>query len=344
MLAIVTLCTSIQLIATPAASANDVSGFRYGTDTSCGIAQGSGPYDDVYDSGCNSNVADPGGGGGQMGGYLGQVDGYQRILGCSNYHSSINPTEFNEADVNYTDYSAGFGEGLYWFGGGPGADPAYYTAYVNAGYTTPPTSVYGDTQAYDWGKKQGTQALNDQGYYLRTYGQIFLNTVFLDVEYQAGWNEVLDDQYSTSGCGGVVSTSACCTTTLDRQVINGYEDELYGSGLEYSIFSSYDMWLATFGCGNCSSGDGYIPNTNEWTFGTDGVDGPADPPIYPAPGQDGVSGWCQSNSPNNNCASFFGSITTSSSHAWAWQWSEYADSGNSVADFDQYNESRMGGL
>lgn len=343
-----TLCVALASLVNVAtfntALANDVSGFRYGTDTSCGISQGSAPYGNDYSAGgglCGTGSADLNGG--FMGGYIGQADGYQYTLGCSGAGPSIS-SQWGKAITNWND-GYGFGVGLYWFTGGPGADPIYYTDYVNAGDTTP--TNYSNTDAYNWGKKQGQEAINAYDFWSGYYPGDLLPTVFLDAEWDTGWNEVLVDSYSSSGCGGIASSSACCSTTLDRQTFDGFTDAIAADttdGLFYSAFSSYDFWnSATFACGSCTSGNGYIPHTYEWTFGTDGSNGPADPPINPPPGQSGASsGWCQYIASKNSYASFFGGQSTSSSYAYMWQWSEAADSGNGVADFDQFDESRMG--
>ncbi len=168
------------------------------------------------------------------------------------------------------------------------------------------------------------------------------NTVWLDAEYNMGWNEVLAD--SSGSCGSVVSVSACCSTSIDRATFDGFTDTISNNGMHRAVFSSYDFWNnTTFACGSCTSGNGYIPHTYEWTYGTDGSNGPADPPVSPAPGESGASsGWCQYLSGKNSCASFFGGQSTSSSYAYMWQWSEYGLGNNSINDFDQFDEARMG--
>jgi hypothetical protein len=268
---------------------------------------------------------------------MGQSGGYENTIGCT-YSSSINSTQWDNSITNFDD-GYGFGVGLYFIEGGPGADPIYYSDYEHG--FVPPTYTYTSTDAYNWGYSQGQYAVNLFDFYNDYYPSVIMPIVFLDAEYDYGWNEVLADTTAPS-CGEIVSASSCCTAALDRETFDGFTDAVTASGLTKGAYSSYDFWnLTTFACGSCTSGDGYIPNTDQWTAGTTGANGPADPGDSPVPGQDGASAWCIHNTPNDNCAGWFGDVD--SGHQVAWQWSEKGWSGNGVADFDQWYESGMDG-
>ena len=140
---------------------------------------------------------------------------------------------------------------IYWFGGGPGADPSY----TPSGYTL--------TNAYLWGYEQGQDAVND---WLDLPGSLtnLAPEIFLDVEQVQGWDEWLTTNgSSTDDCSGNSQPSQCCSADEDRYVFDGFTDAVDASDANIkAVYSGYEFWnVTTFGCGTCSSGDGYIPNT-----------------------------------------------------------------------------------
>src|SRR5271165_6658923 len=183
VLSVVVLGQSLFLVA---ASAGDVSGFRYGTDTSYGTSTNNQPpWGNDY-TGFMGNGTTPADMGGDMGGYMGQIGGYDEIVddevsgGCTEYMYGVNGTEYDRAATNLNSYSVGFGTDFYWFGGGPGADPAYYNDWVANGKGNSPPPTYTGTNAYDWGELQGEQVVED--YDGSDFAVGLLTSLFLDVE------------------------------------------------------------------------------------------------------------------------------------------------------------------
>ncbi|MHB8452324.1 MAG: hypothetical protein ACYDAQ_18020 [Mycobacteriales bacterium] len=124
----------------------------------------------------------------------------------------------------------------------------------------------------------------------------------------------------------------CCSTSLDRDTVNGFFQAIInnGDGLSYGSYASYPFWnRATFGCGSCTSGPGYRPGVDAWTYGNQVSQDPSST-IEP-------QGWCVA--ATGTCAQFFAGQSTASAPAVLWQW---AANNTDVGDFDQISTSRLG--
>lgn len=278
------------------------TGFYWGTD-------GSGPAPGKTVSQCRSSSQpwlEPNimrSGCGRYGGYIGKIGDFQVLRGCSNA-TNWNSSAAADAEANFKNYSSGMSAQLYWFGGGPGADPHFN------GTTT---------EAQTWGQTQAEKAAN----YAASYGGSN-NVIWLDVEdgphSYSGWNETL------TGCANLGSSSACCSAELDSDTLHSFINYIFDDTTYWvGVYSSIGEWGNIFG----SSSYGNLTNVMEWA--ADWGSGLCANP--------GPYGWTQgtgSGCSRKNSPSFFGSMSSSSQCAVAWQWY-----GSLAADYDQLDVPRL---
>ena len=188
-------------------------------------------------------------------GYIAEVETYWTVLGCGAGRAvnSGNVTQAN-ADWNYST-SIGvrdpqpLGTALYFFMGGPAADPSYN------GTTS---------EAYNWGQRQAEAATNT---YNSSGPSIETELMFMDIEgldnegiYGTGWNDVVQP------CNNNHIVSYGIAYSVDRAAFNGFWDYIQNDTIFYpGVYSSPDMWNNTFGTGSYGS----IPGTFEWTYEND---------------------------------------------------------------------------
>jgi hypothetical protein len=214
---------------------------------------------------------------------------------------------------------------LYWFGGGPGVDPSY----TPTGYT--------DTDAYNWGVKQADQAVSDWAF-LYEEGYVLNPYIYLDMEQINGWNEwATTNGETTNSCAMTYDDSGCCNAILDGEVYDGFDATVRTDEFEGGVYASNYFWnTETFGCGACSSGDGHLSTTYEWTYGGYPTGNPG---LYPVP----TSDWCmESDGTCTEQAQFFaGENKSTSSYTVMWQWTGGGYSGG-LGDYDQLDLGLLG--
>jgi hypothetical protein len=172
------------------------------------------------------------------------------------------------------------GTALYFFMGGPAADPSYN------GTTS---------EAYNWGQRQAEAATNT---YNSSGPSIETELMFMDIEgldnegiYGTGWNDVVQP------CNNNHIVSYGIAYSVDRAAFNGFWDYIQNDTIFYpGVYSSPDMWNNTFGTGSYGS----IPGTFEWTYEND--TGSTNAP----------SNFCY----GSTCAAWFGGTN----YPVAWQW------------------------
>jgi len=219
-----------------------------------------------------------------FGGYVAEDWTFTDQLGCTSGRA-INSTDVFDANWNnqYLDGTAyPTGTALYYFMGGPGADPSYNASNPSA------------SEAYNWGVNQGY----DVWWIWDHYGPTVKDpVVFMDIENPGngtyeGWDE------EVNSCGYRTGTTPI-PSSIDRQTFNGFWNEIYNNtGFWPGVYSSPSYWNYTFGTGSYGS----IPNTYQWTSESDSGS--------PTPGP---YGWCQS---GYGCASWFGGVSGSYQAAW----------------------------
>jgi hypothetical protein len=274
-----------------ATAADTPTGFFYGTDSNAPAGAGTG-Y--TY----TEPVA-----GGVYGGYVGEVGTWTDMRGCAS-GSAFNVTAANRANVDEPYRPSGQpipGVFFYFFGAGPGADPAYNATYA---------------EAYAWGVKQaeaavaGYERLVSDGV---TTDTTYIPMMFLDVEggagngYANGWNEEVN-------CRGQITKSVPIPPTIDRATFNGFWDYTHVDTIFHpGVYSTRDFWDYTFGTGSA----GAIPDTYEWTANWPG--GIAPDPV----------GFCQAGS----CARWFGDIVAGREAGWQWS--------GGTGDYDQWDTRNL---
>jgi hypothetical protein len=237
---------------------------------------------------------------GRYGGYIGMTGSWSYWLGCKGGFLAWSSANSAEANSNYA-HGIGIGTGVYWFMGGPGVDPHYN------GTTS---------EAQAWGERQAERAVADAN------GQaVKYKVLWMDIELPGvapandnGWNSVY-----TSPCSGKVKTSYVAAS-LDRADFNGFYGYEAAHGYTPGVYSDAGVWSSIFG----SSSEGSIPNTDQWTYEPETTNFGAAP-----------SGFCLKGS--SSCATFFGGVSRTSSHALMWQWSGGGGLSNGIGDFDQIN-------
>lgn len=282
-----TISTVLVLLLLPASAlAGDTpSGFYYGADGNGPTGAGSGyPY------------AEPGTGG-IYGGYVGEVGTWTNWQQCTSGRA-LNDPAISQANADEAWYGWGIpipGVAFYWFAAGPGADPNYNGTY---------------SEAYDWGAAQAERALwayhNTLGGYVTDSTWPFM---FMDIERQNlngynGWDEFVDS------CGNVTSWNAI-PYNVDRGTVDGFIDNIAGTGFWGGIYSAPAMWNFTFGTGS----DGSIPYYYQWTYETSTDAVTPDPVAF-----------CQS---GYGCAQWFGGVA--SGYEIGWQWNQNG------GDWDQWD-------
>lgn len=293
-LAIAALGTILFLLAvnTTAFASDNPAGFWYGADSSAPTATGSTPpYAEPWVSCCAN-----------FGGYVAEVGQWFNLCNGSTDHAD-NQTDWQDANANVTSGVGSLGTMLYYFMGGPGADPNYNGTSAEA-------TNWGQAQAQNaWSRYQSENVAEGLAY--------STPLMFMDIESNGndnGWRDVL------GGCGSG-NDSGLFMPDLARATFNGFWNYIqYSTPLLPGVYSSDYLWQRYFGTGS----DSQIPNTWESSseFESSSVAGPG--------------GWCE----GSTCAQFFGGQNAGSSHALAWQWST-GSAGNPYGDFDQFDGSRV---
>lgn len=188
----------------------------------------------LYDEPNNSSL---------YGGYVAEVDTYyDDICGTPGGGVATNPTDVSAANYNNGVNPATMGTALYYFMGGPGADPSFNN-------TT--------TEAYAWGQFQAWKAVTTENSVGPSYRT---GIIFMDIENSENTNNGWSDWYQN--CGHYDPAYAI-STSVARATFNGFWDYVYNDSSFYpAVYSSPLMWNDTFGTGS----DGSIPNTFEWTY------------------------------------------------------------------------------
>lgn len=298
---VIIAAAAVILFAAPIpASASYPNYFWYGADSFSPQATGSGPY---Y---MPSPLSGP-----KFAVYVGEVGTWYDELGCASYSGrAVNATDETAANWEFNnDLGGGYpnlpeGTALYWFMGGPGADPNYYP------------NNYSNTEAYNWGKTQAQAAYA----YWPAHGPSDNSDLFImDMEgadsagqYQ-GWNE---DVYSSGpNCGYIIPGTGGILPNYDRQTFNGFWDYMNSQSFYPGIYSSQSYWTQTMGgsCGVNGNTNACIETVYQWTYED------SSPSVTPGP-----SGWTQGGGYCNggaDCvAGWFGHVQTD--HQLMWQWSQ----------------------
>jgi hypothetical protein len=274
----------------PAYAGDTPANFWYGTDSWPMNVASSHPYHEPVI-------------GGNYGGYMGEIGGWNWWLDCPGDFLAWSKTNSAQANTNFSSYHKGVGTGGYWFMGGPGVDPRY-------------NGTAKEAQA--WGARQAARTLSDlKG--LPASQRISYPVLWADIEFPEispapdnGWDSVY-----TSPCSGRVRQSYV-PVAVDRAEFDGYWQYINGhSSYVTGVYSSPQVWSRIFGAGSASA----IPHTDEWTYE------PETSNLHQAP-----SGWCLR---GGGCAGFFGGVTRSSPHALMWQFSGGGGVRNGYGDFDQ---------
>jgi hypothetical protein len=279
----------------PAAASAPVA-FWYGTDSYYPSVTGSAPYGEPRL-------------GASYGGYMGEVGGWERWLGCTRFLAWSRP-DATAANFNRSRYRNGVGTGGYWFMGGPGVDPRYDGSA---------------REARAWGARQAARMLSDiRG--LPAGQRISYPVAWMDIELPKiapardnGWTSV----YRTP-CSGQVRKRGIAPS-VNRAEVDGFSDYLRAhSSFLPGVYSSPGNWQTIFGTG----ADSLLSGTYEWTYRPETAD------LRRAP-----TGWClRGGSP---CARFFGGVDSASRYALMWQFSGGGGVLNGYGDFDQIDRSRM---
>ncbi len=288
---------AVRAAPAPASPGGTARGFWYGSDSYYPTASGSGPYSEALL-------------GGSYGGYMGEVGGWERWLGCSSF-LAWSGSDAAAANVNRSRYRVGVGTGGYWFMGGPGIDPHYDGSA---------------REARAWGSRQAARALSDiRG--LPAEQRITYPVLWMDIELPKispapdnGWTSVY-----TSPCSGAVRRHGI-PPSVNRAEVDGFSGYLraHTSSLP-GVYSSPGNWRTIFGTG----ADSVISGTYEWTYR------PETAHLRQAP-----AGWCLRVS-GSHCAEFFGGVNSTSPYALMWQFSGGGGVLNGYGDFDQIDRSRM---
>lgn len=289
-------------LATPAYAGDTPTGWFYGSD---GAAPGP-----ACTTGSCPPYQEPTVGG-LYGGYVGEIGTWTDYLGCTSgaEYSRTFATAAND-DV-HVDPTEAPGLLLYFYGGGPGADPNY----------NPSASLDQQlVEAYNWGWDQASYAMSfNSAIGINPAGPTHI--VFMDIEPSNGWNSIV--KYTS--CNRSV-TSAVINGAVDRADFNGFwayiEDD--APGFVPGVYSANDFLPQTFTSQTSpnyppySNGqpDDYIPNTWQWAYEPDLTS--------PSPGP---SGDCVGSS----CAGWFASVNAD--REVAWQWSHTGAYG----DYDQFD-------
>ena len=247
--------------------------------------------------------------GSPYGGYIGMTGNWAQWQHCGD-HSAWSPGNSSAANTNFNGFHVGIGTGVYWFMGGPGVDPHYNGK---------------STEARAWGEAQAQRALSDIAKIAVTYP-----VVFADVEIPGdapgispapdnGWNSVY-----TSTCSGKVRIPFV-PTALDHADFKGFTNYIaQHSKFTAGVYSAPAIWASIFGTGRDAAVNS---STDEWTYIGDTSS------LSPRP-----TAWCLRRT--NNCARFFGGVTSSDSNAVMWQWSGGGGTSNGFGDFDQIDVDR----
>lgn len=278
-----------------ASSGGAAPGFWYGTDSYHPFASGSAPYSEPVL-------------GGSYGGYMGEVGGWEKWLGCSSF-LAWSRSNAAAANINRSRYREGVGTGAYWFTGGPGVDPHYDGSA---------------REAQAWGSMQAARALSDiRG--LSAEQRITYPVVWMDIELPKiapapdnGWISVY-----RSPCSAAVRKHGIAPS-INRAEVNGFSGYLRAhSSFLPGVYSSPGNWQTIFGTG----ADSMISGTYEWTYRPETAD------LRQRP-----AGWCLRAS-GSRCARFFGGVTSTSRYALMWQFSGGGGVLNDYGDFDQVDGS-----
>jgi hypothetical protein len=267
------------------------SGWWWGTDTNSPQASGSWP-----------NIYEPQNGSNWYGGYFAEVGGYW-MARCGQGGRQVNWTNVALANDVYADSGSPnqpngdgvMGTALYYFTGGPGADPNYNGTV---------------SEATNWGIAEAQNALSE---YINTGPNATTPALIMDIEgqnsqyYGAGWNDV---DYS---CSTTVKSYGMAYS-LDDATFNGFWTYIW----DYTN-SNADFWPGVYispAMFNYTFGSFALPeNTLQWAT------------EYETSSSSGPGPWCS----GSTCAAWVGA--QSGDMAFAWQYST-PSAGNPYGDFD----------
>jgi hypothetical protein len=236
---------------------------------------------------------------GHFGGYVGEIGGYWDVNNCIG-SDAFSTSAANRANTNLYSYGYGIGAQSYFFAAGPGMDPNY------DGTTS---------EAHDWGVKQAKIAVAEAADYSMVREILVIDVEDGTAAPYTGWNE------TTTACGALISSSACCATDVARATINAFNTYVFDDTSFWpAYYSAPGIWAGILGSGT----DATLSNTMEWT--ADYKENCHQPGPY---------SWTQdSGSCSSNSATFFGTVTTGNDCAFMWQWSGGQD------DYDQIDANR----
>ncbi|MGD0834008.1 MAG: hypothetical protein ABSA40_06230 [Candidatus Dormibacteria bacterium] len=229
-----TLAVGVNLVvATFASAASTGNGWWWGSDSNYPTASGSYP------------VLEPQNGSNWYGGYFAEVGGYWMVSPCNQSGRADNTTDVASANENWIDSGSGsqsegvMGTALYYFTGGPGADPNYN------GTTS---------EAYNWGVAQAENAVNEfysQGPNVATEVMV----LDMDTIFGSGWNDV---DYR---CDDGAVKSYGVAVPLDEETFDGFWNYIaFDTPFWMGVYTSPSIWNYTF------DGAWALPdNTLEWT-------------------------------------------------------------------------------
>jgi hypothetical protein len=208
------------------------SGFWYGSDSNSPVPTSS-------SGGVYLMPHSPGGG--DYGGYVGELGGYDLWKNCVSGGPNWNQTGYNDAQSNFTNHSVGVGAGGYWMMAGPGREPGGFTTAA--------------ADATNWGTSQAERAVSDVGQ------PVSFPYIFMDIEAADphGWNK------GFSGTCAATETASSISTALDVDTFNGFWNYVEGhSPYLPAVYeaggSGGSSWSGIFGSSKP------LTDTLEWTY------------------------------------------------------------------------------
>jgi hypothetical protein len=301
---------------------NDTSGFYYGTDASVPrLPIGSGPYGEPFSNGASD---------GTMGGYVGELGDWNLARpGCAIPSYAMNDTVANDANANVSVYNAGIGTSFFFMLGGPGADPSWNGS---------------QGQAEAWGARQANAAAAHFYGSSEYNGYSFTPILWIDVELQNGWTNVMS-------CDGGTGANGSFSGQQRRWVFNGFFNCLEGQptsdtggvactggatagslGWTPGVYSAPGFWNLYF------SPSGLAPSTWQWTFQNSNPNWSST--YAPQSWSINQPDLCQYKYASNNAAYFFGGNNLASAGTAMWQWAGGGGC-NTTDDLDQIDVAKL---